>query len=893
MLRVLLDGLVARVRSYGRALRHPSKVESDMAEEFHHHLELRTRDLVEGGLSREEAARRARLDFGHIATHREEALASRGLTFLDQLRFSRLDVKLGLRMLAKYPGLSLVSVIGMTVAIAVAAGAFVVADTMLNSTVPLPEGERLVALQNLDIEEGEDDPHAVHDFVQWREELRSVEDLTAFATESRNLVMPDGGTDLVAVARITASGFRVARVPPLLGRPLVDADDRPGAEPVVVIGYDEWQRRFDGDPGVIGRQLRLGTVAHTIVGVMPEDYRFPVNHAFWIPLELEPTRYERGTGPAISMFGRLASGVTLDQARAELATLGSRASAAWPDTHANLRAEVLPYTQPFSGINTPAARLNFHAIRLAVGLLLVLVAVNVSILVYARTATRLGEIAIRTALGASRRRVVLQLFVEAVMLSGLAAVLGIAITGFALGRLNTLMTGPSEPFWIEYRLTAQVVLYVIGLALLAGVIVGVLPALKVTGRHVQARLQQITARGSEIQLGRTWTAMIVLQVAIAVAVLPYAVYTAAASLQHGTAPEAFPADEIVRAFVSVEGGDAGSEETRLIGATRELLNRLEAETDIAGVTVTRGFPGYERSARLEVEDGTTISIQYNDFGVDLLPLFGVGMLAGRGFEPADAGEGSTAVIIDETLARAMGGSLETVLGRRVRLAAENIDDTQPPWLEVIGVVPNFTTTEGVDPDPDPLMYRPLALEHAMTGSGSVQIIARLHARADAPMAGRFRQIAASIDPTLQVTDTRTAASIRQEARQVHRYLGIGLSAVTLSVLLLSAAGIYAMMSFTVARRRREIGIRAALGAGARQVLTGIFARAAAQLGAGVLAGLAVALLLNQLAGGMLSSRLLVLLPTVAAIIMTVGLLAALGPARKGLAVQPTEALRGD
>jgi hypothetical protein len=242
----------------------------------------------------------------------------------------------------------------------------------------------------------------------------------------------------------------------------------------------------------------------------------------------------------------------------------------------------------------------------------------------------------------------------------------------------------------------------------------------------------------------------------------------------------------------------------------------------------------------------TLQIQYNDFGVGLLPLFDVPMLAGRAFVPADAGEGSTAVIINENLARAIGGRPENVLGRRIRLAAERAGDgSEPagnPWMEVIGVVPDFTTTEGIDPDPDPLLYFPLALERAVADDDDVQIAMRLRGVAGQPLAGRLRELAAAVDPGLQITGTRTAADMRREAKH-QRYLGMGIAIVTLSVLLLSAAGIYAMMSFTVARRRREIGIRAALGASARQVLT--------------------------------------------------GLLAALGPARRGLAVEPTEALRGD
>ena len=904
-MRRTISGAAARVRSYVRGWRRAGAVEADMDEEFRLHLDLRTRDLMATGLSHDEAARRARVEFGHVATHREQTLQARGLGLLDQLRFSRLDVKLGLRMLFKYPGLSLVSVIGMTVAVAIAAGGFAAVEALMNTSLPMHEGERIVAVQNSNLDDGEGSAarRAVHDYVRWRRELKSVQDLTAFNTESRNLVLGEGGIELVSIARMTASGFRVARVAPVLGRPLLDDDELPGAQPVVVIGYEEWRRRFGGDEGIIGRQIRLGTVLHTVVGVMPENFRFPVNHQYWSALQLEPARYERGEGPSITMFGRLAPGYTLEEAQAELTTFGERASAMWPDTHGRLRAQVLPYTYPYSDINGPARELQLHAIKLAIGLLLVVVAVNVSVLVYARTATRLGEISIRTALGASRRRVVTQLFVEAVVLSGTAALLGLGIAAAVLERLNVVIQGPSLPFWVRYRLTPSLVLYVVALALIAGVIVGVLPALKVTGRRVQAGLQKLTARGSQIQLGRLWTAMIVVQVAVAVAALPYTIYVAGASLRRGTAAELYPAEEIVRAGLSMEAsgemsltGSASEEQrARLLAGAREFIRRVEAEPDIAGVTITRSFPGYEWGTDVDIEGGATIEAQHNDFGVDLFPVFDQPIIAGRDFTPADAGEGSSAVIVNEAFARVIGGRPESALGRHIRMAATpNADggEVENPWLEVVGVVPNFTVTEGIDPNPDPLLYLPLSLERAVKAD-YVMVAIRMKGPPNQPLEKKLRQIAAGIDPGLQVMNTRTAAAIRLESKQALRFLGFAISILTLSVLLLSSAGIYAMTSFTVARRRREIGIRAALGAGARQVLGGIFARVGAQLAVGVLAGLGAALAIDRAAGGMISRQLIVLLPLVALIMTLVGLLAALGPARRGLAVQPTEALRGD
>ncbi len=196
-------------------------------------------------------------------------------------------------MLRKYPGLSLISIIGMTVAIAIGAGAFSFIESVMDPHLPLDEGDRVVSIQNNSRVRGSPDRQTLYDFVEWRNQLTTVRDLSAFKSDRRNLIVPGHAVALVRIAQMTASGFRVARVAPMLGRPLLDADEQPGATPVVVIGHDEWQERFDGDSAVVGRTVRLGTTEHTVVGVMPAGFRFPLNHQYWVPLPLDPTNTNR------------------------------------------------------------------------------------------------------------------------------------------------------------------------------------------------------------------------------------------------------------------------------------------------------------------------------------------------------------------------------------------------------------------------------------------------------------------------------------------------------------------------------------------------------------------------------------------------------------------------
>jgi predicted permease len=897
----MLAGLVARARSLWRALRGRRELEADMDQEFRLHLELRTADLVRQGLSPSDAARRARLEFGHIGSHKNDARDARGLRWFDQLAFSWLDVKLGLRMLRKYPGLSLVAVVGMSVAIAIGAGVVGFISSWTDLTLPLDQGDRVVSLQNNDAKNpGAPNRRALHDFVVWRDQLRSVKDLGAFTTDRRNLIIPGRGIELVRVAQMSASGFRVARVPPLLGRLLLDDDEQDGAPPVVVIAYEEWRRRFDGDPDILGRPARLGTDVYTVVGVMPQGFRFPINHHYWVPLRLNAARYERGGGPSIYIFGRLADGVALDEARAELATIGRQMAAAYPTTHGQLRPVILPYALPFFDIDSPGMELALHALKVTISLLLVVVAVNVAVLVYARTATRSGEIVVRTALGASRRRVLVQLFAEALVLSGIAAALGLTLAsiGLAVTVRLAVASGAELPFWTSMSLSPGLIAYVAGLAILAAVIVGVLPAVKATGRRVQLGLQHLSSRGTGMQLGRVWAGMIVAQVAVAVAILPYAMSFSGDLYQRGTARAGFPIERFLRASLSMERDEAPPAaeaaayqrafEARFRDRAAELLRRLEAEPGVAGVTFARHFPGDELISRMEVEGpatGTKTTSFVNDVAVNFFEGVDIPILAGRGFTEADGREGSNAAIVDRVFAqRVLGGS--NALGRRVRVVADGGESR--PWLEIVGVVPDVPSQD--DFDPEPKLYRPVALARAPT-------VLTLAVRVtDGPVSGfapRLREMTAAVDPTLQLHELKSAAQALREDHQAMLAAALVVLLVTGSVLLLSAAGIYAMMSFTVARRRREIGIRQALGADPRRILSGIFARASAQLGAGVVSGLllATAVAVALARSGPISGRLVALLLIAAGVMMAVGLMAAAGPALRGLRVQPTEALK--
>jgi hypothetical protein len=336
---------------------------------------------------------------------------------------------------------------------------------------------------------------------------------------------------------------------------------------------------------------------------MPQGFGFPVNYGFWVPLRVTKDIAD----DQLFVFGRLADGLSLSEANAEVTAMGDRMAVEFPQTHARQRPRVLPYTHAFIGIQGPEMEMAMRMAQFGIGLMLLLVAVNVAILVYARTATRMGEIAVRTALGASRGRVVAQLFVEALVPSVVAAAVGLTVLHFALQMLVAAVANDNDgagrlPILTDFRVTPSVILYVTLLAILAAVIAGVLPALKATGRRVHHGLQQFSTRGAGVQLGPTWTALIVLQVAFAVALLPAALFNGGEFFRVAAKRPVAAAHGLVRASLGLsrEGREQGLEK-RFPEFATAYAQRLDADPDIAAVTFARRFPGEEFNGDIEIE----------------------------------------------------------------------------------------------------------------------------------------------------------------------------------------------------------------------------------------------------------------------------------------------------
>ena len=531
--------MASRIRGFFR----PGHPDRDFDQELETHLAMAEEDNIQRGMTPEQARRLARVELGGMAQLREAGRAARGLPRLDTFW---LDVKLGLRMMGKYWGLTLVAGLAMTVAIGIGGVVFEFQDTLRGTTLPLDEGDRVVALQTWDAVAQDRGVSSERDFERWREQLRSLEDVGAFRMFERNLVVADGPAETVSLAEMTASGFRLARVQPFLGRPLVDEDERVGADPVVVIGYDIWQSRFAGDPAVVGQTVRLGNTVLTVVGVMPDGFRFPLFHQCWTPLQADSSDYVRKGGPWGLVFARLAPGVTLDGAQAELTAIGLLPSVAGPDTNEQLQPRVVPYAVAFAG-DVPPPWL-FRIILLLVTLLLVPPCANVAILVYARTVTRQEEFAARYALGASRGRIVVPLFVEMLVLAMGAAGVALVLARLVLWQVHDdfVQRGSTFPFWLDFSLSSTTVLFVGGLAVFAALIAVGLPALQATGRLMHSGLHALGSP-TRVKLGATWTELVVVQVAFSFALLPSAVEMTWGTVRSGLLGPGFAAEEFLTA----------------------------------------------------------------------------------------------------------------------------------------------------------------------------------------------------------------------------------------------------------------------------------------------------------------------------------------------------------
>jgi putative ABC transport system permease protein len=808
-------------------------------------------------------------------------------------RFSALDFKVGFRMLSRYPGLTIVSTIAIAVAIALGTVYFEALNKWQNPQLPVQDADRVVSIRNWDVNEFRPEGRMLHDFASWRQQVRTIDNLGAAVAFVRNLATEDDRVEPVQGAEVTANAFRLMGTAPFLGRTLIERDEQPAEPPVVVLSHALWTSRFAGDRAVVGKTVKLGTVAATVVGVMPEGFGFPVNQRIWTPLRVDGAVLAPRTGPNVSIFGRLKEGASLEDARAELGAIGGRFTTTYPETHKHLRPRVTTYAKPLAeGGQMAMIRNVLYLLNGIFLMLLAIVCANVATLVFARTATRGWEITVRSALGASRGRIIGQLFTEAFVLASIGTILGLLLAKVALRYGLTMLVGSdSLPFWINDSVSWRTVLYAGLLTLFGAAIVGILPALRVTRVNIQDALRSESAGRAGLRFGGFWTTVIVLQVAITVAFLPLAAGGVFESNRFNQRAEGIGADNFLAASVAIDRENHVLDSTALAARARqsfeELERRLGAEPGVQHVAFASRLPVMDQfKYQIAVDTAAGIpatglrTSTFVQVSRGFFNAFGTQVVSGRDFQPLDFETGRV-LIVNEAFARHVLGERNPI-GQRIRiLNGEDMRGIGEDWFEIIGMVKNFGW-QLPQPQEQSAMYRPTL----PTPGARLSMVVKVRNPED--FAVRLRTVAAHVDPTIRLTEMQPLGLVGGGEARMNWALTSVAWLVGFIVLLLSATGIHALMSFTVARRTREIGIRAALGARPGRIVAGIFSRAFLQIGAGVAVGSGLAALV-----GLGSTREVLLLLGADVIMLLVGLTACAVPVRRALRIDPTEALRAE
>jgi predicted permease len=820
-----------------------------------------------------------------------------------------LDAKLGLRMLVKQPLITVVA--GLALGLGIPGSlALVHGFDVIYGEIPVPDGDRVVGIRHYDLDRRRPLPSTVHDYERWMD-LTSLESVGAVRSYSVNVNAEEAGASPVLAAQITASSFDVLRARPLLGRMLDANDEFDGAPDVVLIGETLWSARFAGDPDIVGTSVRIGRTSHTVVGVMPADFWFPSSNQIWLPFQARALDFPSGAGPRAIVFGRLSDGVAIEDAKVEMAGLTARRASDDPERFERLAGEVVD--MPILLLNERVFRIRDYPdmvlVQILIFGLLMVVCGNVGTLILARTAARSAEITIRTALGASRARILTQLFVEALVLAMLATGLGLLCANAFATRLTPLLKAPYDvlPIWADLTLTPRIVAIALGLAALCAVVAGVLPALSATRRGIQANLQRGAARGSSVRFGFGSSLLIVSEIVLSVGFLAMGATAARSVLAQQGDDLGFDPERYVVGTLTVPELDPMDSPSALDSVAwarhveetqRALLTRLSEDPSVVGVAMGVDVPGLRADDRDVILETPLVGFEPVELDTDLHQVgasFFSGLnrpiLAGRDFNAGDvegpSGTRHTAVIVNESFVRDVLGGRNAV-GQRLRYEPYNLARTpgdEEEWYEIVGVVGSFGTNPR-NSALDAAIYHPLA-------PGEVNPIRYAVEVAGDPEAfvPRFRQIAASVDREATVDSGLLGASIRTASLRNGSIFLIVLVFAS-AAFLLSATGLYALMSFTVSQRTREIGIRTALGASTSDIVSSVARGAAIQVGVGLALGAGWGwVLLNTQDFGIEVGNIPLTLALTAAVAACVCLLACASPMLRGLRIQPTEALR--
>jgi putative ABC transport system permease protein len=868
--------------------------ENDLAEEMEFHRQMAQEEL--GSVRR----------IGNTALARDEARDVWVWPWLQDIAY---DFRFACRMLAKERRFTAATLVTLGLGI----GANTAAFTLLNSVMqdpPYVNSSRLVNIRTIDsLRFDPANPFASNlgvsyqDFLDWRRSARTFSELAISSEQPMNIGEEGMAPQRYAGAYVSANLFRMLGRSPILGRDFTDADERPGAQPVVMLAHTVWRTRYSSDPGVIGRTVRVNDVPSVIVGVMPERFHFPLLNEVWQPVGVNVVmanaRREVRT-PIVMAFGRMASDVTIEQAQSELDSVCQNLAKNFPATNSGIKATLTPLKQLIigGGLAQMAALL-----MVAVVFVLIIACVNVGNLLLARTNTRSREIAVRASLGATRGRIIRQLMIESLALAGVAGLIGLAIGHYSMRLLAASFTpqlqGAPVPYWLTLDMNLEVFAFVATICIGTTILFGLAPALRVSRTNVNQAMKD-GGRGTISARSHRWSGtLVVAQLSLTLVLLAGTATMGRQFLEIYRAGQVIDTTGIVTLRLALSVQKYRTPEMRKLFfkqleealAGNQVLSMATVASDIPFVTMS----GARRELSIEGREWPTKepppTVAYGYVGPRYFDTLKIPIVRGRGLTDEDGRPGQEGIVVNERFASLyFAGS--NPIGQRIRLANAAAPQVVVPWFTIVGVsrtVP-WMVSQAV---PEPVAYVPVAAEPAPHRFAS--ILAR--SRSDTSTAiTQLREEVRRIDPDLPGYATQTLDEVLAASRFPQRLLGTILLVLASLALILATVGLFALTAAGVAERTQEIGVRLALGAEARAVVWMFMRQAVLLLTIGLSLGLAGAAFSGKYVGTMFGrgdQASASILGAISAVLIVVGLTASLLPARRAARIDPLVALRYD
>ena len=878
-----------RMHARLRGLLRKSSVEREMEEELRFHLRMRAAMNVQRGMPPEEAQRAALKSFGNWVRIKEACRDIKGGGLMETLVQ---DVKFGARVLRKNVGFTLVAVLTLALGIGASTAIFSVVNAVLLRPLHYPNAERIVAIQELN-EKGRRVQVTPANFLDWRAQQTSFEQLAAILTRTTNFSYGDE-SERLELAMTSANFFEVFGVQPHLGRFFLPEEERAGHDSVVVLSYALWQRRFGGDPSLLNKSLTLDGQTYTVVGIAPAGFQYPDRTEVWIPpYQLVPTlgaqmNIERARGFGfLSAVATLKPGVSVKQAHEDMTVITARLRQQYPDTNNNRFNRVVALQTHLVGESTTALLLLLGA----VALLLLIACANVANLLLARAASRHKEIAVRLALGATRLRLVRQLLVESILLALVGGVAGLLIGWWGVDLMQGLLPANfprAQGIGIDLRVLGFTLLVSLG----TGILFGLAPALQSTNPDINEALKE-SARGSSGAPGnRVRSLLIVSEVALSLVLLIGAGLLFRSFLRLQAVELGFQPEKVLTFSLRPSGANF-TQDPQFSAFFDQVAERIRTLPGVDTVGVINTLPlvkGPTAGIRIEGAPLTTPDkwpmVNYRSVSPDYFRAVNVPVLKGRAFDAHDNNSSPLVVLVNQSLVRRDFGG-EDPVGKRINTGG-TAPDGQPIWFEIVGVVADVRSVE-LNTEPVPEIYT----SYLQDPFASMSFVVRSSVESGS-LVPAVREAVRQVDKAQPVAEVREMEQIVSEVAAQPRFNTLLLSLFAGVALLLAAAGIYGVMSYSVTQRTHEIGLRMALGAQTRDVIRLVVGQCIKLTLAGLALGLVCAFAMTRIMAALLYG----VSPTdpwtyaCGALLLTaVALLACYLPARRASKVDPLVALR--